>query len=167
MHRCCTCRIIKPFTMYLNIISFLDTEMAGDDVFKYFPRYWPSVRGIHRSPVNSTHKGQWRRALMFSLICALNKQSSKQSSCWWFETPPRSFWRHCNDNHGWPQTVSYLGAKLCNDNALLCNEFWNEDFLTFKHAVNHSNLDIMIYDDFQYSWKPTSVLIILICLLTT
>ena len=35
-----------------------------------FPRYWPFVRGIHRSPVNSPHKGQWRGALMFSLICA-------------------------------------------------------------------------------------------------
>ena len=35
-----------------------------------FPRYWPFVRGIHRSPVNSPHKGQWRRAMMFSLICA-------------------------------------------------------------------------------------------------
>ena len=30
----------------------------------------PFVRGIHRSPVNSPHKGQWRRALLFSLICA-------------------------------------------------------------------------------------------------
>ena len=26
--------------------------------------------GIHRSPVNSPHKGRWRRALMFSIICA-------------------------------------------------------------------------------------------------
>ena len=26
--------------------------------------------GIHRSPVNSPHKGQWRGALMFSLICS-------------------------------------------------------------------------------------------------
>ena len=34
-----------------------------------FPRYWPFVRGIHRSPVNSPHKGQWRGALMFSLFC--------------------------------------------------------------------------------------------------
>ena len=34
-----------------------------------FPRYWPFVLGIHRSPVNSPHKGQWRGALMFSLIC--------------------------------------------------------------------------------------------------
>ena len=43
-----------------------------DDVikWKHFPRYWPFVRGIHRSPVNPPHKGQWRRALMFSFICA-------------------------------------------------------------------------------------------------
>ena len=37
--------------------------------WKYFPRYCPFVRGSHRSPVNSPHKGQWRGALMFSLIC--------------------------------------------------------------------------------------------------
>ena len=44
----------------------------NDDVMKWkrFPRYWPFVRGIHRSPVNSAHKGQWRGALMSSLICA-------------------------------------------------------------------------------------------------
>ena len=43
-----------------------------DDVikWKHFPRYWPFVRGIHRSPVNSPHKGQWRGAFVFSLICA-------------------------------------------------------------------------------------------------
>ena len=43
---------------------------AHDDVikWKHFPRHWPFVRGIHRSPVNSPHKGQWRGALMFSLI---------------------------------------------------------------------------------------------------
>ena len=34
-----------------------------------FSAYWPFVQGIHRSPVNSPHKGQWRGALMFSLIC--------------------------------------------------------------------------------------------------
>ena len=42
-----------------------------DDVikWKHYPRYWPFVRGIHRSPVNSQHKGQRRGALMFSFIC--------------------------------------------------------------------------------------------------
>ena len=37
--------------------------------WKHFPRYWPFVWRIHRSPVDSPHKGQWRGALMFSLIC--------------------------------------------------------------------------------------------------
>ena len=43
-----------------------------DDVikWKHIPRYWPFVRWIHRSPVNSPYKGQWHRALMFPLICA-------------------------------------------------------------------------------------------------
>ena len=41
-----------------------------DDVikWKHFPRNWPFVREIHRSPVNFPHKGQWPGALMFSLI---------------------------------------------------------------------------------------------------
>ena len=32
--------------------------------------YWPFVRGIHWSPMNSPHNGRWRRALMFYLIYA-------------------------------------------------------------------------------------------------
>ena len=55
-------------------IGFQVAQFVGahDDVikWKHFPRYWPFVWGIHRSPVNSPHKGQWRGALMFSLICA-------------------------------------------------------------------------------------------------
>ena len=43
-----------------------------DDVikWKHFPHYWPFVRGSHRSPVNSPHKGQWCGPLMFPLIYA-------------------------------------------------------------------------------------------------
>ena len=47
-------------------------EPFHDDVikWKHLPRYWSFARGIHRSPVNSPHKRQWRGALMLSLICA-------------------------------------------------------------------------------------------------
>ena len=47
------------------------SRLQHDDVIKWknFPRNWLFVWGIHRSPVNSPHKGQWRGALMFSLIC--------------------------------------------------------------------------------------------------
>ena len=53
-----------------------------DDVikWKHFLRYWPFVRGIHRSPVNSPYKGQWRGTLMFSLICArINRVNNRQA----------------------------------------------------------------------------------------
>ena len=41
-----------------------------DDVikWKHFPSHGPFLRGIHRSPMNSPHKGQWRGALVISLI---------------------------------------------------------------------------------------------------
>ena len=52
--------------MRLKIMGIYDDVIK----WKHFPRYWPFVRGIHRLPVNSPHKGQWRGALMFSLISA-------------------------------------------------------------------------------------------------
>ena len=47
-------------------------RLCHDDAikWKHMPRYWPFVRGIHRSPMNSPHKGQCHGALMFYLIYA-------------------------------------------------------------------------------------------------
>ena len=61
----------------MNVHLMVSWAWNHDDVikWKHFPRNWPFVRGIHRSPVNSPHKGQWRGALMFSLICAW-------TNCW-------------------------------------------------------------------------------------
>ena len=44
--------------------------MVNDVIkWKHFLCYWPFVQGIYGSPVNSHDKVQWRRALMFTLIC--------------------------------------------------------------------------------------------------
>ena len=71
--------IMITFDLYIWNIRSLSSPIychglfksVHDDVIKrkHFPRYWPFARGIHRSPVNSPHKGQWRGALVFSLIC--------------------------------------------------------------------------------------------------
>ena len=55
-----------------DLVLWLDEYFINDDVmkWKHFLRHWLFGWGIHRSPVNSPHKGQWRGALMFSLICA-------------------------------------------------------------------------------------------------
>ena len=85
-----------------------------DDVIKrkHFPRHWPFVWGIHRSPVNSPHKGQWRGALMFSLICAWKKRLINQSLGWWIETPPCSCHGgkiFCLQEHAGPNAVRKRG----------------------------------------------------------
>ena len=62
----------KPINVKLVLLCIQCLrQRTHDDVikWKHFPRNWPFVWGIHRSPVNSPHKGQWRGALMFSLIC--------------------------------------------------------------------------------------------------
>ena len=54
-------------------------EWFHDDAikWKHISPYWPFLRGIQRSPVNSPHKGEWRGALMFSWICAwINRWAS-------------------------------------------------------------------------------------------
>ena len=52
------------------IITYVIISLHDDVIkWKHIPRYWSFVWGIHRSPVNSTHKDQWRGALVFSLIC--------------------------------------------------------------------------------------------------
>ena len=78
--QCSLVSMKQPRPIWVNIsdemlgaedITTAKQRQYRDDVIKlkHFPRYWLFVRGIHRSPVNSPHKGQWRGALMFSLIC--------------------------------------------------------------------------------------------------
>ena len=76
----CQIRVLPlcfPNIPYLSSVVYEQASNEADWInimmkikWKHFPRYWPFVRGIHRSPVNSPHKGQWRGALMFSFICA-------------------------------------------------------------------------------------------------
>ena len=89
-----------------------------------FPLNWPFVRGIHRSPVNSPHKGQWRGALMFFFDLRLYKRLSKQSWGWWFETLPSPLWRHCNENK----------ILRCNYSSLFYLKWW---FSGTSNTVRH------------------------------
>ena len=74
-----TCDIMGLILSYVAVIVIKKQLICRlhDDVikWKHFSRYWPFVRGIHRSPVNSSHKGQWRGTLMVSSIRTL-------MNCW-------------------------------------------------------------------------------------
>ena len=60
----------KVITVTIGCIRHMTPPHDDVSKWKHFLSYWPFVRGIHQSPVNSPHKGQWRGAWMCSLICA-------------------------------------------------------------------------------------------------
>ena len=70
---------------------------AHDDViqWKHFPRYWPYVGN---SPVTGEFLAQRPVTRSFDVFFDLHltKLLSKQPWGWWFETPSRPLWRHCN-----------------------------------------------------------------------
>ena len=71
VHNQCVYRMANHAPTKMLETSYALDFLVREDVikWKHFPRYWPFVRGIQRSLVNSTHKGQRRGTLMFSLIC--------------------------------------------------------------------------------------------------
>ena len=66
------CDVIVMNHVRVSHDSIGSVLVTHDDViqWKHFQRYWLFVRGIHRPPLNSPHKVQWRGALIFSLIWA-------------------------------------------------------------------------------------------------
>ena len=75
------------------------------DQTELFPFYRPFVKGIHRSLLDSPHKGRWHGSLMFFFICA-RKRLIRQARCRWCETLiRRSLGRHGN---GGRQTTQWV-----------------------------------------------------------
>ena len=95
-----------------------------------FSRYWPFVRGIHRSPVNSPHKGQsrWRGALMFSLICASLRELKINGDL-----------KHCTQLNNWFGNLrpsdAICGQKSWSslDQVMVCPQF-----VLFHHSKQYS-----------------------------
>ena len=64
-------------------------------------------------PMNSPLKRQWRFDVCIGLC--LNKRLSKQWWGWWFETPSRSIWRHCNVYNQQTSEMTLIKATfVCN-----------------------------------------------------
>ena len=100
----------KGYCSIWESIASLAARKQHDDVikWKHFPRYWPFVRGIHRSPVNSPHKGQWRGALMFSLMCVWING--------WVNNREAGDLRHYRAHHDvtvmiWEESIASLAAR--------------------------------------------------------
>ena len=82
VYECCVdicfpyCVVVRVTTTKITlavVCTMQSIHLSSHDYvikWKHFTRYRSYVRGNHRSPVNSQHKGQWCGALIVSLICA-------------------------------------------------------------------------------------------------
>ena len=82
------------YRKYPSTMSFGCFRISHDDIIKrkHFPRYWPLWGEFTFHP---SHRPV-RRSFDAFFDLRLNIRLSKQSRRWWFETPWRSSWRHCN-----------------------------------------------------------------------
>ena len=121
----------------------------GDVIkWKHFLHYWR----IHRSAVNSPHKGQWRRALMFSLIRA-------SISGWVSNREAVDLRRHRahNDVIVMVQVMvcHFLGTKLNSNMIQVCHNILS--FLSFWQNTSSlsQNMQAILYVPrlMQYSTK--------------
>ena len=72
--------------------------------------YWPFVKGIHRWPVNSPHKGPVRQTFDISFVVSIPRLLHKQSSCGdlkWYD-----MWCHCNHGRETLEMPRYLTRCL-------------------------------------------------------
>ena len=124
-----------------------------DDVIKWehFPRYWPLVRAGN-SPVTGEFPSQRpvTRSLEIFFALGLNKCLSKQSRRWWFETPWRSLWRHCNDdNHLVAGPIYSMG------NIYVVQHVCDSKSSTFGEISNMGKIlhdEVMARERFPYYW---------------
>ena len=99
-------KVLQQYMFYCNCMcgpkqfvvsmTYASSPSRHDDVikWKHFPRYWPFVRGIHRSPVNSPSQRPVKQSFDAFFDLHLNIRVSKQSTHQWLETPSRPWWRH-------------------------------------------------------------------------
>ena len=91
--------------------------------WKHFPRYWPFVRGLNRSPVNSHGKGQWPGTLKFSLICAWTNG-----------------WANHRDAGYWETMIVVIGLAASMPHGYValaaCNSYMSESWMFHGHFLS-------------------------------
>ena len=100
---CCCCSTgacfnITTFLGGTGISNYINMmTLWNGNIFRVTGLLWGKSTGHWWIPLT---KDQWRRALMFSLICTWTNDLSKQLRCRWFEMPLCSLWHHSNEWDG-------------------------------------------------------------------
>ena len=114
--------------------------------WKHFPRYWPFVRGVHRSPVNSPHKGQWCGVLMFSLVCNWING--------WLNNREAGDLRHCRAHYDVTVMIrSCVALFEMKQYGLICVYFSTKCFYFVDYLTLESEITVPESRQFEINWS--------------
>ena len=116
--RCLKC--VNLVNLKLNDIVYITRAHVDVINWKRFPRYWPFVRGIHRSPVNSPAQRPVTRSFDVFFDLRTNKRLSKQWWDWWFETPSCPLGRHCSERLAFNTPLKCLDLHGVDTACMVC-----------------------------------------------
>ena len=86
----------ERFWAHTALLTHLRNETQNyDDVMEW--KHFRSTGPLCGEFTGSPHKRPVTQSFDVFFDVRLNKRLSKQSWCWWFETPSRLLWRHRND----------------------------------------------------------------------
>ena len=105
----CVCVLIFACIVGKACLFWLTNKIIEFE-FEFVPPWWRHPMETFsatlalcagNSPVTGEFPAQWPLTRSFDVYfdLRLNKPLNKQSWGWWFETPSRSLWRHCNALH--------------------------------------------------------------------
>ena len=118
--------------------------------WKYFPCYLALVRGVHRRPVDSPHKGQWCAPLMLALICAW-------TNAWTIIRYAGDLRRHCvhyDTTVMMSPYASYIVHTTAFSRFVINVQFtFQLHFQSYWHharsKISHSKIDMTIHSSFH------------------
>ena len=152
-----------PISMQCLMRAHWGRMRTYDDVikWKHFPRYWPFVRGIHRWPVNSLHKGQWCGALMFSLICTWingwvnNREAGglrRHRAHYDVRVMSSVNWVIIGSNNG-PLLLTWFNFNLSMDKSL--HSLWHVELNNLRNFTPHFTRRVITYIHVGIKVKPS------------
>ena len=141
---------------------------SHDDIikWKHFPHYRSGVWGIHQSPVDSPHKGQWCGALMFSLICTwinswANNRDTRDLRCHRAPCDITVMWTVGHHVCGQYCQKHFLELKCCDWNCKdMCSlsqwqstpsHYWNQWWPSLLTHIHHQGPLLLTWFNFNPS----------------
>ena len=95
------------------------------------------------------------RSLSVFFGLSLNKRLNKQSRGWWFETPPRSLWRHCDVRSNWMEFYATASSPFLSRINNIYLERFSYNFTETAIRIHHWRLtSTLCLFDFGIIYAP-------------